>query len=77
MIETSRAGGIAVLRMAHGKANASSIDFCDGDHGAVRAELPARAGVVLTGRGGSFPPASICCGCSTAAPTISASSCRR
>ena len=55
MIELSRRGGIAVLTMAHGKANALDIEFCD----AIVAEFnrlrgaPERA-VVLTGQGGMF-----------------------
>ena len=76
MIETSEQAGVAVLRMADGKVNAMSIDFCAAVTTQFEQILPARA-VVLTGSGRIFPPASICCDCSTAVPTISASSSRR
>ena len=55
MIELSRHGGIAVVRMAHGKANALTVEFCD----AIAAQFeslrddPATA-VVLTGQGRMF-----------------------
>ena len=49
-------GDVAVLRMAHGKANAMSTEFCRSADRAVRASCgraPARA-VVLTGTGRIF-----------------------
>lgn len=51
MIETTEKDGVAIVTMAHGRANAMDIEFCD----ALAAQLeklmasPARA-VVLTGR---------------------------
>ena len=75
MIETIEQAGVAVLRMADGKVNAMSIDFCAAVTTKFEQLLPARA-VVPPAPGGSFPPASICCDCSTAVPTISASSSR-
>src|SRR5665213_4568191 len=55
MIERSRRGGIAIVRMAHGKANALDIEFCD----AIAAQFdPARGddtkAIVLTGQGAMF-----------------------
>jgi enoyl-CoA hydratase len=55
MIELTRTGDIAVLRMSHGKANALDVDLCNGVASAFD-ELKnstARA-VVLTGTGGIF-----------------------
>lgn len=55
MIEVSHDGDIAILRMAHGKANAQSVEFCDAVAMALREQDhgPARA-VVLTGTGSIF-----------------------
>ena len=53
MIETSEQGGVAVLRMADGKVNAMSIDFCAEVTTKFEQILPARA-VVLTGTGRIF-----------------------
>ena len=50
MIETSEQAGVAVLRMADGKVNAMSIDFCAAVTTTFEQILPARA-VVLTGTG--------------------------
>jgi enoyl-CoA hydratase len=55
MIELSRRGGIAVIRMNHGKANALDIELCDG----LAAQFEACRGsdthaVVLTGQGPMF-----------------------
>jgi enoyl-CoA hydratase len=55
MIELTRRGGVAILRMAHGKANALDLEFCD----ALTRQLdecrrsPDRA-IVLTGTGRMF-----------------------
>jgi len=53
MIETSEQAGVAVLRMADGKVNAMSIDFCAAVTTKFEQLLPARA-VVLTGTGRIF-----------------------
>jgi enoyl-CoA hydratase len=55
MIELSHRGGIAVVRMNHGKANALDIEFCDALAAQFEAlrEAEARA-VVLTGQGAMF-----------------------
>jgi enoyl-CoA hydratase len=55
MIETTFDGEIAILRMAHGKANAQSAEFCEAVAEALDAQNtgPARA-VVLTGTGSIF-----------------------
>ena len=53
MIETSEQAGVAVLRMADGKVNAMSIDFCAAVTTKFEQLLPARA-VVLTGSGRIF-----------------------
>jgi enoyl-CoA hydratase len=55
MIELSHRGGIAVVKMVHGKANALDIEFCE----AVAAQFEALRGadtraVVLTGQGQMF-----------------------
>jgi enoyl-CoA hydratase len=55
MIERSQRGGIAIVRMAHGKANALDIEFCD----AIAAQFDAARGddskaIVLTGQGAMF-----------------------
>ena len=55
MIELTRRGGVAILRMAHGKANALDLEFCD----ALTRQLdecrrsPDRV-IVLTGTGRMF-----------------------
>ena len=51
MIELSHRGGIAILKLVHGKANALDIEFCE----AIAAQFEALRGsgtqaVVLTGR---------------------------
>jgi enoyl-CoA hydratase len=55
MIELNRRGGIAIVTMMHGKANALDIEFCD----ALTAQFEALRGsdakaVVLTGQGKMF-----------------------
>ena len=55
MIELSHRGGIAIVRMIHGKANALDIELCD----AIAAQFEALRGsdtraVVLTGQGAMF-----------------------
>lgn len=55
MIELSHRGGIAILKMAHGRANALDIEFCE----AAAAQFEALRGsaskaVVLTGQGPMF-----------------------
>lgn len=55
MIELTRRGGIAIVTMVHGKANALDIEFCD----ALAAQFEALRGsdakaVVLTGQGKMF-----------------------
>jgi enoyl-CoA hydratase len=55
MIELNRRGGIAIVTMVHGKANALDIEFCD----ALAAQFEALRGsdakaVVLTGQGKMF-----------------------
>jgi enoyl-CoA hydratase len=53
MIETSEQAGVAVLRMADGKVNAMSIEFCEALTARFEATSTARA-VVLTGGGRIF-----------------------
>ena len=53
MIETSEQDGVAVLRMADGKANAMSMEFC-AEVTAKFHELSATRAVVLTGTGRIF-----------------------
>ncbi len=55
MIEMTERDGIAIVRLAHGKANAMDIDFCRAvtDAFAKLRRAPVRA-VVLTGQGGMF-----------------------
>jgi enoyl-CoA hydratase len=53
MIETTEQEGMAILRMAHGKANAMSTDFCTAITAKFAEISPARA-VVLTGTGRIF-----------------------
>jgi enoyl-CoA hydratase len=55
MIELTHRGGIAIVRMAHGKANALDTELCD----AIAAQFEALRGadtkaVVLTGQGAIF-----------------------
>jgi enoyl-CoA hydratase len=55
MIELTHRGGIAIVRMVHGKANALDIEFCE----AIAAQFEALRGpgtkaVVLTGQGAMF-----------------------
>ena len=55
MIELSHRGGIAIVKMVHGKANALDIEFCE----ALAAQFEALRGadtraVVLTGQGQMF-----------------------
>jgi enoyl-CoA hydratase len=55
MIETSVEGDVAILRMAHGKANAQSVEFCDAVAMALREQSQSSArAVVLTGTGSIF-----------------------
>jgi enoyl-CoA hydratase len=55
MIELTRRGNIAVIKLAHGKANALDIEFCEAIAAQFEAlaNAPARA-VVLTGQGRMF-----------------------
>jgi enoyl-CoA hydratase len=55
MFDISHEGDVAILRMAHGKANAMSIEFCAAlaQHLDEFRTSPARA-LVLTGTGGIF-----------------------
>jgi enoyl-CoA hydratase len=53
MIEHTEQEGMAILRMAHGKANAMSTDFCTAITAKFAEISPARA-VVLTGTGRIF-----------------------
>ena len=53
MIEVSEREGVALLRLAHGKANAMSLDFCEALTARFAAMSSARA-VVLTGTGAIF-----------------------
>jgi len=53
MIEAAEQDGVAVLRMADGKANAMSIEFCEALTARFEAMSTARA-VVLTGSGRIF-----------------------
>jgi enoyl-CoA hydratase len=55
MIELSHRGGIAIVKMIHGKANALDIEFCE----ALATQFEALRGsdtkaVVLTGQGQMF-----------------------
>jgi enoyl-CoA hydratase len=53
VIEVSEREGVALLRLAHGKANAMSLDFCEALTARFAAVSSARA-VVLTGTGAIF-----------------------
>jgi enoyl-CoA hydratase len=55
MFEFSYEGDVAILRMAHGKANVMSVDFCStfSEHVEEFRRSPARA-LVITGTGGIF-----------------------
>ncbi len=53
MIEVTEQDGVALLRMADGKANAMSLDFCEALTARFADVLPARA-VVVTGTGRIF-----------------------
>jgi enoyl-CoA hydratase len=53
VIELTEQGGVAVLRMAHGKANVMSLEFCEALTARLAAASSARA-VVLTGTGHIF-----------------------
>jgi enoyl-CoA hydratase/carnithine racemase len=53
VIEVSEREGVALLRLAHGKANAMSLDFCEALTARFAAMSSARA-VVLTGTGAIF-----------------------
>ena len=55
MIELTRRGGIAILRMNHGKANALDIELCDGLAAQFEAcRDTATKAIVLTGQGAMF-----------------------
>ncbi len=63
MIQRERHGSVAVLRMAHGKANALDLEFCEGLREALASERPVKGAkgntnaaraIVLTGQGGIF-----------------------
>src|SRR5262245_6657115 len=53
MIERTDEDGVAVLRLAHGRANAMDAELCDALTEAMAQAASARA-VVLTGTGGIF-----------------------
>ena len=55
MIETENQDGVTIVRMAHGRANAMDVEFCQA-LSAQLAELNTSAvrAIVLTGRGGIF-----------------------
>jgi enoyl-CoA hydratase len=53
MIELSHKGDIALLRLAHGKANALDIELCQAIARRL-GECRSAAGLVLTGQGGIF-----------------------
>lgn len=53
MIELTEQGGVAVLRLNDGKANAMSLEFCDALTARLHSAASARA-VVLTGTGHIF-----------------------
>ena len=53
MIELTEQGGVAVLRLGHGKVNAMSLEFCEALTARFAAVSSARA-VVLTGTGHIF-----------------------
>ena len=53
MIELTEQGGVVVLRLGHGKANALSLEFCEALTARFAAVSSARA-VVLTGTGHVF-----------------------
>ena len=60
MIDVKSQDGIAVLTLAHGKANAFDIEFCD----ALAARFNEMRGsdakaIVFIGQGKIFPPVSI------------------
>jgi enoyl-CoA hydratase len=55
MIEISEGDGIAIVQLAHGKANAMDTEFCDAVTKAFAKLKSAKArAVVLTGQGGMF-----------------------
>ena len=55
MIELSRCGGIAIVRMNHGKANALDIELCDALAAQFEACRDAQTkAIVLIGQGGMF-----------------------
>ena len=61
MMDVKTDGGVAVLTMTHGKANALDIEFCDA-LAARLTELARGRGQERScspGRGRCFPPASI------------------
>jgi len=53
VIELTEQGGVAVLRLAHGKANVMSLEFCEALTARLTAVSSSRA-VVLTGTGHIF-----------------------
>jgi enoyl-CoA hydratase len=55
MFELTRRGGVAVLQMTHGKANAMDLEFCRGLSAQIQAVQQSTAGaLVLTGQGRMF-----------------------
>jgi enoyl-CoA hydratase len=54
MIERSDAGGVTVLRLAHGKAHALDLELCLALTGELEALAESRAPAVLTGAGAIF-----------------------
>jgi enoyl-CoA hydratase len=53
VIEVTEQGGLAVLRLAHGKVNAMSMEFCEAVT-ARFAEIPPARAVVMTATGRTF-----------------------
>src|SRR5262245_24552651 len=53
MIERSDEDGVAVLRLAHGRANAMDVELCDAITDAI-AKVASAPAIVLTGTGGIF-----------------------
>lgn len=55
MIDSTQQGDVTIVTMAHGKANALDIEFCDALASCLNALTPSAArAVVLTGRGRIF-----------------------
>ena len=76
MIEVADQDGVTLLRLAHGKANAMSLEFCEALTARFAALSPGRA-VVLTAGGHIFSAGVDLLRVSRAARPISANFCRR